>query len=197
MVRFPGPLAQAFMLNAFGVRSGDLSRTIEPLTLREPRWLVFAGRFARIERARNIEQILGVSWPENFVDAGIRRDAVAEILDLGGQVSYDYETAGRKEPPGSAWLRKRIGNDYFQTATTVGLVSKEFEDPEKIAAALTQIRAAPQHRWSRHRCRGSSGGACSADRAIAVDHAARALPQRDGRLPGGTCANVAVERVER
>ena len=77
------------------------------------------------------------------VPAWRQRQAVAEILDLGGQVSYDYEMPGAAAPFGPAWLRELIGNDYFQTVKSIGLVSNVFANPDKITAALEQVAKLP------------------------------------------------------
>jgi hypothetical protein len=70
-----------------------------------------------------------------------QRDAVANLLKAGAMVRYDYEEVPRPRPagtpvgrqvsdtmfdqnqlqPGPAWLRKRIGDDYFRSAVAVWL----------------------------------------------------------------------------
>src|SRR5438552_1945508 len=43
--------------------------------------------------------------------------AVARIKELGGRVVYDYQaanTAANATPPGWPWLRRLVGDEYFQ-----------------------------------------------------------------------------------
>ena len=49
-----------------------------------------------------------------------RREAVKAIIGAGGSVKYDYELAAAKtnsppKPPGPAWLRKMLGDNFFAT----------------------------------------------------------------------------------
>lgn len=50
---------------------------------------------------------------------------VAAIEEAGGEVRYDweldenYQKTGAKHPPGPEWLRRRIGDDYFQKVVAV------------------------------------------------------------------------------
>ncbi|HJT30451.1 MAG TPA: hypothetical protein VJ783_00185 [Pirellulales bacterium] len=60
--------------------------------------------------------------------ARLQRAIAADIRRLGGQVYYDWQLddedreTGRTEPPGPVWLRRWIGDDYFQTAVTAYLM---------------------------------------------------------------------------
>jgi hypothetical protein len=54
------------------------------------------------------------------------RVAVAEIERVGGQVGYDWE--GKKEPPGSEWLRKLLGDDFFSSVVGVELQGHHVTD---------------------------------------------------------------------
>src|SRR5262249_30802509 len=57
-----------------------------------------------------------------------------------GRVAYDYpeDETGSAAP---AWLRELIGDDYFRTANAVWLQGKEFDDPDKLTAALERVAA--------------------------------------------------------
>src|SRR5262249_2001048 len=52
-----------------------------------------------------------------------QREAVATLTRSGADVSFDYQTANNAtpdaSPPGPAWLRNLIGDDYFTTANFV------------------------------------------------------------------------------
>ena len=63
-------------------------------------------------------------WLGLKVNAARRqREAVAALTRSGADVSFDYQTANNATsdatPPGPAWLRKLIGDDYFTTVTLV------------------------------------------------------------------------------
>lgn len=65
-------------------------------------------------------------WLGVEVTAARRQGAiVAEIARLGGAVRYDWELDDNdnetlaKNPPGPKWLRRLIGDDYFQTVIAV------------------------------------------------------------------------------
>src|SRR5262245_63470489 len=72
-------------------------------------------------------------WLGIQVNAAHRqKEAVAAITKAGGTVIYDYQNlqlvdrAGitwddSRLPPGPAWLRQRIGDDYFRTVVDVSL----------------------------------------------------------------------------
>jgi hypothetical protein len=80
--------------------------------------------------------VVGPAWRQ--------RSAVAAILELGGQVSYDYQQSGASAPAGPAWLRKMIGDDCFQTATSVALLGPAFDESQKIEEALQAAAKLPQ-----------------------------------------------------
>jgi internalin A len=77
--------------------------------------------------------------------AHTQRRAVARIKAAGGSVKYDYEvggdyppkwavrTKGEPVPWGPAWLRKWIGDEYFQEVTKVDLGGDKVTD-ESLAA---------------------------------------------------------------
>ena len=70
-----------------------------------------------------------MAWKVNRARA--QRRAVAEILRVGGKVYYDYQYSGdvrqysgadfnlRGKPSGPAWLRSRLGDEYFGEVTDV------------------------------------------------------------------------------
>ena len=70
------------------------------------------------------------------VPARRQRDAVAKILELGGAVSFDYQQSGAKEPSGPKWLRKLLGNEYFQKVRLVALHGSKFDKPENFETAM-------------------------------------------------------------
>jgi hypothetical protein len=48
------------------------------------------------------------------------RVCVAAVLELGGEVKYDYEAGGPREtPPGPAWLRSFLGENFFSDVVGV------------------------------------------------------------------------------
>lgn len=67
-----------------------------------------------------------------------RREAVKAIEALGGQVLYDWQLDRyfvpkpapklAAEPGGRAWLRRIIGDDFFQAAATVTFQRAEEKD---------------------------------------------------------------------
>ncbi|MEX2119224.1 MAG: hypothetical protein WD847_06410 [Pirellulales bacterium] len=70
-----------------------------------------------------------------------QREVVRTVLKLGGHVRYDYERPDPKvtnafdpkgRPPGPAWLRRLVGDEYFVEVVRVDLV----------AAAVAVVRAA-------------------------------------------------------
>lgn len=81
--------------------------------------------------------------------ARMERDAIKAIEDLGGNVIYDceleYEQSEKygfsfsidrdRRPPGPAWLRQLIGDEFFRDAEVV------FLDPDVPAA--NQVKAIP------------------------------------------------------
>src|SRR4051794_4684008 len=59
-----------------------------------------------------------------------QREAVAAVRRHGGWVHYDYEfvndklTPGR-QPWGPRWLRRRLGDEYFQEVRSIGFTDDE------------------------------------------------------------------------
>jgi hypothetical protein len=75
--------------------------------------------------------VLGI-WLGIQVDAARRqKEAVTAILKSGGTIWFDYQIRmttpsggwGQSDapPPGPAWLRKLVGDDYFRTAKVAGI----------------------------------------------------------------------------
>ena len=81
--------------------------------------------------------------------ASRQRKAVAAILQLGGRVSYahQWDYSGRfgkeikgAEPPGPAWLRKLIGDDYFVEVTYVTHGRRVTDDLLNHIAAFDELK---------------------------------------------------------
>lgn len=80
---------------------------------------------------------VGIGWVTQRVQR--QRQAVSRIVGYGGHVNYDYQFDGAGkfrrdafgnalrdlEPAGPRWLRKLLGDDYFQTPVKVWLESEE------------------------------------------------------------------------
>ena len=69
-----------------------------------------------------------------------RREAVKAIMEAGGSVRYEYSvnaqlSGSTPKPPGPAWIRKLLGDDFF--ATVLG-VTREVRAQMK--ERLQQIR---------------------------------------------------------
>jgi internalin A len=82
----------------------------------------------------------GLGW--RVSRAQTQRRAVAQILAAGGTVSYDYEFNGEYPykpgtPWGPAWLRSRIGDEYFQEVTAVSFWDDRATDDA--LRAVTQL----------------------------------------------------------
>jgi hypothetical protein len=73
---------------------------------------------------------LGMSWfATRMQRARQQKAAVEEIERLGGDVEYDYavDQSGNPisgaVPPGPAWLRNLLGNDFFATVVEANFLS--------------------------------------------------------------------------
>ncbi len=81
-------------------------------------------------------------------EARQQQTAVSAIQRLGGFVTYDYEfdSQGRDvpnaAPPGPAWLRSLLGDDFFRNAYGVILV-----DPTVKDADLEQLKPLAQLKY--------------------------------------------------
>ena len=85
---------------------------------------------------------LGLSWyAVRAKRAREQKQAVGELRKLGGYVLYDYELPLLRkgldpgDPPGPAWLRGLLGEDFFATAVYVQFVNSPLTD-----AGLEHIR---------------------------------------------------------
>ncbi|MCE9526621.1 MAG: hypothetical protein K8R36_11270 [Planctomycetales bacterium] len=70
-----------------------------------------------------------------------QRAAVARIKELGGRVVYDYQmatTAMNPSPPGWPWLRRLIGDEYFQDVGRVSLQKTPASDAD--LAVICKLR---------------------------------------------------------
>lgn len=62
-----------------------------------------------------------------------QRAAVARIKELGGRVHYDYQLKDNfaaQEPPGWPWLRRLVGDEYFQDVARVMLDKTPVSDSD-------------------------------------------------------------------
>lgn len=115
----------------------------------EPKW-----RRLRISLRVLMLLVLGAAvWMGSIVNkVQNQREAVAAVKEYGGQVSYNWQFARPKltEPPAPKWLRRLVGDEYFQTIEHVDLVEnrwnylayepKRVHDPKKILARIGAIR---------------------------------------------------------
>jgi hypothetical protein len=93
---------------------------------------------------------IGMSWVAVRMQRARReREAVAAIMELGGWVQYDYDyqvqPSGKPlpnaSPPGPAWLRKPLGENFFATVVGVSLENSSCTDADlRDLAVLTQLR---------------------------------------------------------
>ena len=71
------------------------------------------------------------------------RQAVAEITKLGGTAVYDWEwlSPGKQEPqpPGAAWVRKLLGDDFFTDISEVSLFIAKKEMGDECLAHLDPL----------------------------------------------------------
>jgi hypothetical protein len=89
---------------------------------------------------------VGMSWVAvRMGKARRQKEAVEEIRKLGGVVLYVHElqTSGNplpsKGPPGPAWLRSWLGDDFFTTVVDVEFPSSSVTD-----AGLTHLKGLTQ-----------------------------------------------------
>lgn len=67
--------------------------------------------------------------------AHMQRRLVAAIRAADGEVEYDFQSAGAAVPSGPIWLRRLVGDEYFQEVERVVLLS----DEPKVMAAVGQL----------------------------------------------------------
>jgi hypothetical protein len=88
------------------------------------------------------------AWKRQQVE---RQRAVVKLVEeLGGEVEYDYQRSSlgtfipNAEPPGPAWLRSLLGDDFFANVTgVVGLTYTEISDA-KSEYFLERLKGSPQ-----------------------------------------------------
>jgi hypothetical protein len=92
-----------------------------------------------------------------------QRIAVAEIRGCGGELEYDWQQWTKVDesgqltrpalpaPPGPAWLRTLIGDDFFQSVT-VAEIHPSKRDCSNREIAVRMVRSFPQLRFLRLEC---------------------------------------------
>jgi internalin A len=73
-----------------------------------------------------------------------QRAAVARIKELGGHVQYDYQWGSNSQsgPPGWPWLRRLVGDEYFQEVTRVWLDKTQVSDADlRVVSKLRHTRS--------------------------------------------------------
>ena len=88
---------------------------------------------------------LAVALPSSWLAAEMRKaktqkEAVAEIVKLGGTVSYDWQVPQHNpspapRPPGAAWLRAIVGEDFF-----ADVVYASFQNPMTKDSDLVNLK---------------------------------------------------------
>jgi hypothetical protein len=94
---------------------------------------------------------IGMSWVAVKIERARRqKEAVEEIKKAGGHVSYDYQfdKSGdwlpEARPPGPAWLRNLLGEDFFATVVMVGLFPLNSRVTD---AGLEHLKGLTQLEW--------------------------------------------------
>jgi len=120
--------------------------TAEPQVKSRRRWYQFSLRTLLI-----VVTLVGcgLGWLGFKVREARRQEvAVAAIEKLGGQVAYDDQFdslgnyVGKVVPPGPAWLRELLGNDFFRNVRTVDLTLPTLRD-----ADLDQLQWLSTCKW--------------------------------------------------
>jgi hypothetical protein len=74
-----------------------------------------------------------------------QREAVAWVHEMGGSVNYDYEfdddgsSATDAKPPGSEWLRKHLGRDFFDDVVRVSLTEVGVSDVTPLSGLTSLV----------------------------------------------------------
>ncbi len=108
--------------------------------------LVFRRRFQFSIRSLLVLGVvvaLPCSWlAVEMKNAREQKKTVAAIEKLGGNIEYDYESGQTQEPPGPAWLRRLLENDFFASVVQVDLNGNLLTDTGlKHIRGLKQLRA--------------------------------------------------------
>ena len=79
---------------------------------------------------------IGLAWKMNRVRK--LRVAVAEVEQLGGDISYVHELSSTtSEPPGPKWFRSVLGEDFFAEVNQINLRSERTDD--ETCAMIAQL----------------------------------------------------------
>lgn len=76
-----------------------------------------------------------------------QREAVAWVHSVGGTVTYNWQLdrQGRKNPaarpPGPAWLRRQIGDEYFQSVNRITIADNKLLNDISPLAAFTEAES--------------------------------------------------------
>ncbi len=84
---------------------------------------------------------IGMSWfAAKLQPAREQREAAEAIEKLGGSVTYDWESdVSRSEPPGPAWVRNLLGENFFGNVVGVSLENTHVTD-----AAIEHVKGFSQ-----------------------------------------------------
>jgi hypothetical protein len=72
-----------------------------------------------------------------------QKAAISAILKDGGDVDYAHNFPQRAEPPGPAWLRKLLGDDFFATVISVTVRTDAGMEQLDDLPALLNVRVLP------------------------------------------------------
>jgi hypothetical protein len=95
---------------------------------------------------------LGCGWVAiKLQQGGNQREAVKAILDAGGSIGYDFQTmlvpdhpdhfsvASSKLPPQPAWLRKALGDDFFNDVFVASFYNLQWNISESVLQQMTKM----------------------------------------------------------
>ena len=103
------------------------------------RWLQFSLRTFLI-----VVTLLAMGLGYVSFRAREQRAAVARIQELGGHVQYDYQWGPnpKPSPPGWPWLRRLVGDEYFQEVARVNLDKTKVSDADlRLISKLRHARS--------------------------------------------------------